>query len=344
MQDVAAKAWKTDRRAEVIAGERTGPPGSRAVWEVRVFVAARPAGNTERLAALLDHLPDALLLVDARGTVVNANARALEAFRAERVRDAAGRPDPRRADPDLRARRPTTRCAASTSGRRAAPERMLAKALDGTTFPVDVTRALVPWGTADVEHLLLVVHEAVEVLADAELHRANQQTQAVLRATEEAVCGVDAQGRVVLANPSAARLLGARVGDVAGKDLHTLALHTRLDGSAYPSDESPVTDTLRTGRRHQHRREVVWRRDGSPVPVDMSTVAIKEGEEIVGAIATFTDVTRLVEEERRRAAPDRRARPRGAGRVSPRCARPGRPSRPSRTCWPSSRTPSTTSA
>ena len=40
----------------------------------------RPASGAARLAAILDSLPDALLLVDARGLVVNANTRALDLF------------------------------------------------------------------------------------------------------------------------------------------------------------------------------------------------------------------------------------------------------------------------
>ncbi len=57
---------------------------------------------------------------------------------------------------------------------------------------------------------------------------------------------------------------------------------------------------LASGKRIARRREVFWRVDGSPVPVEVSTVPIKDGETTVGAVAAITDVTRSVEEERRR--------------------------------------------
>ena len=41
-------------------------------------MSSRPSRGTARLAAILDALPDALVLVNANGTVVNANAIAME--------------------------------------------------------------------------------------------------------------------------------------------------------------------------------------------------------------------------------------------------------------------------
>lgn len=261
-------------------------------------MAGRPSRNTARLATILDHLPDAVLLVDPSGEVVNANARALELLRAP----GAPRPLLGRVIVDVL---PGFGLAADKPSRRhGAPapretQRMTAQALDGSTFPVEVFRALVPWAGSE-DHLLLVLHEAADTMIESELLRASQQAQAILRATEEAICGVDRNGKVVLANPAAARLLGARVGDVAGKDLHGLALHTRLDGSPYPAEETSVGQALASGKHSPRRREVFWRADGSPVPVDITSVAIKEGADVVGAVAAITDVTRGVEDERRR--------------------------------------------
>uniref|UniRef100_UPI0017C38DCB PAS domain-containing protein n=1 Tax=Sporichthya sp. TaxID=65475 RepID=UPI0017C38DCB len=263
-------------------------------------MAGRPSRNTALLATILDHLPDALLLIDPAGAVVNANARALEAFKAPGAsRPLIGRlvvdvlpnfgPAPERTAKSRHAAPPGER---DTT-------RMTARALDGTTFQVEVFRALVPWAGSQ-DHLLLVLHEATSVPLESELIRTSQQAQAILRATEEAICGVDMAGKVVLANPAAARLLATRLGDVAGRDLQSLAWHTRLDGSAVAAEDTPIGQVLASGKRSPRRREVFWRADGSPVPVEVSTVPIKDGETTVGAVAAITDVTRSVEEERRR--------------------------------------------
>jgi PAS domain S-box-containing protein len=171
--------------------------------------------------------------------------------------------------------------------------------LTGSSFGVEVTCSRVPWGSGE-ERLLVSLREG-ESAVEAELVRTGRAAQAVLRSTEEAVCGVDREGRVMLANPAAARLLGARVSAIAGRDLHSLALHTRLDGTPYPPAESPVARTLRSGRRLRRRPEIVWRQDGSPVPVEVSSAPIKDGAEVIGAVLAFNDMTEAGELERRRA-------------------------------------------
>jgi PAS domain S-box-containing protein len=247
------------------------------------------------LAAILDHLPDALLLIDPVGAVVNANARAIEAFGAGGAAALVGRTLSELLPgltPDL-AGSPSTWPADG-----GAASRTYAHALTGSSFGVEVTCSRVPWGSGE-ERLLVSLREG-ESAVEAELVRTGRAAQAVLRSTEEAVCGVDREGRVMLANPAAARLLGARVSAIAGRDLHSLAMHTRLDGTAYPVAESPVTRTLRSGRRLRRRPEIVWRQDGSPVPVEVSSAPIKDGAEVIGAVLAFNDMTEAGELERRR--------------------------------------------
>ena len=54
---------------------------------------SRTSGRSaSRLAAILDALPDALLLSDASGLVVNANAVALELFEGESAERLLGKP------------------------------------------------------------------------------------------------------------------------------------------------------------------------------------------------------------------------------------------------------------
>ncbi|MGQ0843151.1 MAG: PAS domain-containing protein [Sporichthyaceae bacterium] len=257
-------------------------------------MATRPTRNTHRLAAILDNLPDGLLLVDATGTVINANARAVQAFGVSEAASLVGS--------SLGELLP------SLGGLSGSPDgwpmvgesrRVLARPPVGDPFGVEVTCSRVPWGGGE-ERLLVSLRYGTDSTAEAELVRTGRAAQAVLRSTEEAICGVDRDGRVVLANPAAARLLGAKVSAIAGLDLHSMALHTRLDGSPHPSSESPIARTLRSGRRMQRRREIVWRQDGSPVPVELSTAPMRDGSDIVGAVLAFTDVTEQVELDRRR--------------------------------------------
>ncbi len=109
----------------------------------------------------------------------------------------------------------------------------------------------------------------------------------------------------MLVNPAAAQILGYRASDLGGRELHTLVLHSRADGSPFPYEESPLADTLRSGRKHRVRGQVLWSKSGDKVPVDLTTAPVRDGEQLVGAVMTFTDrrpYEALAEEKKSEAA------------------------------------------
>jgi PAS domain S-box-containing protein len=240
-----------------------------------------------------------LLLVNANGTVVNANTIALEAFEtpgtalvgrglldllpqfdSKLIPGSMRRPD--HIDPRGRTK----------------PTRMIARRTDGTEFPVEVTSANLENGQqaydgysyAGDELLMLVVRDlSGTVDTEAELARSQRQTEMILRAAAEGVVGTDTDGRIVLVNPAAAQILGYRAGELGGRELHTLVLHSRADGSPFPYEESPLSDTLRSGRKHRVRGQVLWSKSGDKVPVDLTTAPVRDGDQLVGAVMTFTD-------------------------------------------------------
>ncbi|MFI1164802.1 PAS domain-containing protein [Streptomyces sp. NPDC020801] len=262
-------------------------------------MSSRPSRGAARLAAILDALPDALLLVNANGTVVNANTIALEAFEtpgtalvgrglldllpqfdSKLIPGSMRRPD--HIDPRGRTR----------------PTRMIARRTDGTEFPVEVTSANLEngqqaydgYGYTGDELLMLVVRDlSGTVDTEAELARSQRQTEMILRAASEGVVGTDTDGRIVLVNPAAAQILGYRAGELGGRELHTLVLHSRADGSPFPYEESPLADTLRSGRKHRVRGQVLWSKAGDKVPVDLTTAPVRDGDQLVGAVMTFAD-------------------------------------------------------
>ncbi|GGS91436.1 PAS domain-containing protein [Streptomyces griseoviridis] len=262
-------------------------------------MSGRPSRGAARLAAILDALPDALVLVNANGTVVNANSIALEAFEApgtalvgrglldllpefdsKLIPGSMRRPD--HVDPRARTK----------------PTRMVARRTDGSEFPVEVASANLDsgqqaydaYGYPGDELLMLVVRDlSGTVDTEAELARSQRQTEMILRAASEGVVGTDTDGRIVLVNPAAAQTLGYRASDLGGRELHTLVLHSRADGSPFPYDESPLADTLRSGRKHRVRGQVVFTKSGDPLPVDLTTAPVRDGDQLVGAVMTFTD-------------------------------------------------------
>ncbi|MGA5122877.1 PAS domain-containing protein [Streptomyces pseudogriseolus] len=262
-------------------------------------MSSRPSRGAARLAAILDALPDALVLVNANGTVVNANTIALEAFEApgtalvgrglldllpefdsKLIPGSMRRPD--HMDPRGRTK----------------PTRMTARRTDGTEFPVEVTSANLEntqhtydsYGYTGDELLMLVVRDlSGTVDTEAELARSQRQTEMILRAASEGVVGTDTDGRIVLVNPAAAQILGYRAGELGGRELHTLVLHSRADGSPFPYAESPLADTLRSGRKHRVRGQVLYAKNGDKLPVDLTTAPVRDGDQLVGAVMTFLD-------------------------------------------------------
>ncbi|MDT3400501.1 PAS domain-containing protein, partial [Streptomyces sp. B1866] len=270
-------------------------------------MSSRPSRGAARLAAILDALPDAVLLVNCNGTVVSANQVALERFQSpgtalvgRGLLDLLPSFDSKRIPGSMR--RPDDEDAGRTK-----PSRMVARRTDGTPFPVEVTSANLeddrgpypdrppgpgrgaPAYTGD-ELLMLVVRDLTGAVdTEAELVRQQRQTEMILRAAAEGVVGVDTEGKIVLVNPSAAQILGYRASDLGGQALHPLLSHSRPDGSPFPYEESALADTLRSGRKHRVRGQALWAKNGRAVPVDLTTAPVRDGDQLVGAVLTFTD-------------------------------------------------------
>ncbi|MFI9269744.1 PAS domain-containing protein [Kitasatospora sp. NPDC052896] len=283
-------------------------------------MSSRPIRGAARLAAILDALPDALLLVNSNGTVVDANDAAVRSLQTPGtslvgmgVLDLLPEFDPSRIPGSMR---PAPRDDEGTDH----PVRMTARRTDGSTFPVEVSgndfadegasegrgyalAPLVPYdpyrerggrGASNANDLLLLlVRDLTSRLGvEAELRRQHKQTEMILRAAAEGVLGVDLEGRVVLVNPAAAHILDFRASELGGRELHPLVQHSRADGTPLAAEESALLDTLTSGRKHRVRGAVLWRKDGRPVTVDLTTAPVRDGDQLVGAVMTFTDRTR----------------------------------------------------
>ncbi|MFB7343644.1 PAS domain-containing protein [Streptomyces hydrogenans] len=263
-------------------------------------MSSRPSRGAARLAAILDALPDGLVLVNCNGTVVNANTIALGMFETpgtalvgRGLLDLLPSFDSRLIPGSMRRPDPADERGRTT------PTRMIARRTDGGEFPVEVTSASLEDGreaydsyssyTGD-ELLMLVVRDLTGTLdTEAELARSQRQTEMILRAASEGVVGTDTDGRVVLVNPAFAQILGYRAGELGGAELHPLILAKRADGTPFPYEESPLADTLKSGRKHRVRGQVLWSKAGARVPVDLTTAPVRDGDQLVGAVMTFTD-------------------------------------------------------
>ncbi|MFC4454545.1 PAS domain S-box protein [Deinococcus sonorensis] len=118
----------------------------------------------------------------------------------------------------------------------------------------------------------------------------------LLAAAGEGVFGLNPDGSTRFANPAAAAMLGYTVQELEGVNMHQQVHQRYPDGQPYPPEQCPVHQVLRDGQTRRMTGEVFWRKDGSAVPVEYVTTALRdEAGEVVGAVVLFQDVTEALE-------------------------------------------------
>ncbi|HMP06899.1 MAG TPA: MEDS domain-containing protein [Lacipirellulaceae bacterium] len=126
--------------------------------------------------------------------------------------------------------------------------------------------------------------------------------QLLLDSTAEAIYGIDLNGNCMLANPTCARLLGyADSEQLKGRNMHALSHHHHRDGRPYPEEDCPIVRALHARQGTHVKDEVLWRADGTQFDAEYFAYPMWRGEELVGAVVTFLDVShqRKLEEQLR---------------------------------------------
>lgn len=117
------------------------------------------------------------------------------------------------------------------------------------------------------------------------------QLRMLLDSTGEGIFGLDDEGVCTFMNKSGADLLRGTSDQFVGKRIHELIHHSDPDGSPCLDGDCLVHRGLVTGESTSVRGELLWRLDGLPLPVDLSSHPIGEGGLASGAVVAFQDVT-----------------------------------------------------
>lgn len=127
---------------------------------------------------------------------------------------------------------------------------------------------------------------------------ARREMDAILDATGDGVLGMDLDGEVVSLNRAGAELLGYREGELKGRDVHDALHHTDRDGVLRLREASPLRRALEVGGgARSGEGDVLWRKDGTPLPVTWSLRPLMDGTRVRGAVLTFTDLTDILAKE-----------------------------------------------
>jgi signal transduction histidine kinase len=73
--------------------------------------------------------------------------------------------------------------------------------------------------------------------------------------------------------------------------MHHQIHHTRKDGTVFPLEECRIFQAFRTGEGVHADDEVLWRANGTSFPSEYWSYPQRIGQEVVGAVVTFIDIT-----------------------------------------------------
>jgi two-component system, sensor histidine kinase and response regulator len=153
------------------------------------------------------------------------------------------------------------------------------------------------------DHLEQLVKDRTE-----ELRVSEERTRLLLECAGEGIIGVNPDGGVTFVNPAACRMLGYSTDEFTGQGLHGLIHYAHEDGSPYPREDCPMHKSVASGTASHVDNEVLWRKDGTSLPVAYSSNPINKDGRVAGAVITFRDITDRRRAEEALAESERRTR------------------------------------
>ncbi|MBF0568243.1 MAG: response regulator [Nitrospirae bacterium] len=138
-----------------------------------------------------------------------------------------------------------------------------------------------------------------EILAQAE-----ERSRLILTSVSDGILGLDTDGRITFINPAVSALLGYTDDEMVGERMHGLMHYAYPDGRKFPIGECPMFLTSQDGQYRKIDNEVLWHKDGTPLPVEYTTTPVYKGNLIVGSVIVVRDITerKKAEEQLRLAA------------------------------------------
>ncbi len=118
-----------------------------------------------------------------------------------------------------------------------------------------------------------------------------RQLEMLLESAGEGIYGIDLNGRCIFINGAGASMLGYDADEVLGRNMHYLIHHSHSNCELMPVHDCRIFKAFKEGASCRVDDEVLWRRDGSSFPAEYASYPIRDGEAVVGAVVTFSDIT-----------------------------------------------------
>lgn len=141
--------------------------------------------------------------------------------------------------------------------------------------------------------LVVIYNDVTErKIAEVAIKESRENLQLLLDSMAEGAYGVDNNGNCTFINKAFLHLLGYQdSSEIVGHNIHNLIHQKHANGEPYPECECNMHKAYENRQSINVSHEVFWRKDGTSIPIEyFSQPIIKEGA-IIGAIATFIDIT-----------------------------------------------------
>jgi len=125
---------------------------------------------------------------------------------------------------------------------------------------------------------------------EAEVGRRHRQRELILMSAGEGIYGTDTEGMLTFINPAGAAMLGYAREELLGRHVHDTLHHHRPDGSPYPVADCPLMSALQGNLNVRNMEVVYWRKDGSPIDLELTCLPIIESDVAQGTVVTFRDI------------------------------------------------------
>jgi PAS domain S-box-containing protein len=143
--------------------------------------------------------------------------------------------------------------------------------------------------------------------AEEALRESEDKLRLLLDSTAEAIYGIDLEGHCTFCNPACLRALGYEgVDELLGKNMHHLIHHSREDGTLFPVEECRIFQAFQSREGVHVDDEMLWRANGTSFPAEYWSYPQRRGQEVVGAVVAFIDITQRKRAEEALASVSRR--------------------------------------
>lgn len=123
---------------------------------------------------------------------------------------------------------------------------------------------------------------------ESQVRKLNQQKEFILNSVADGIFGIDPEGRIDFANPTASRMLESSVPDLIGRPAHSI-LHAAV-GSAACNQDCKIRRAFLL-RETTSGQDTYYKRNGKSFPVEFSVTPMVEHGINVGSVLSFRDIS-----------------------------------------------------